>query len=133
MKGITLTHGQMVDVLAALDDARSMVADQACRYVQYGAELAGTTIDLGERLDRAMSLLIEANSYHDAGAYARCSKCGRYTTSVFANSDRYEHPCDCGETDYWTGSFERPGPDAQWHKQSVGWRRRGQRREEVSP
>jgi hypothetical protein len=81
-----------------------------------------------------MSLLIPANPYHDAGAYARCSKCRRYTTSVFAISELFEHPCDCGETNYWTGSFERPGPDAQWHKQSVGWRcRKGTQCREVLP
>lgn len=130
MSGVTLTMRDRDLVLSALDDARSVVARKAQRYADDGVPVPGITIELGERLDRAISVLLPASIYHDAGAWARCSKCGRYTTSVFAIGDRCVHPCDCGETDYWTGSFERPGPDAKWHTQVQPWSRRGR---EVSP
>lgn len=72
-----------------------------------------------ERLARVIGMLLPATSLHDAGAYARCSYCGRYSASAFALradevSDHFA-PCDCGNGSRgWCGSFVPPGPDAQW-------------------
>lgn len=64
-------------------------------------------------LDRAIGALLPASSTHDAGAWARCSWCGRYSASPRALGSR-RWACDCGRDDGWSGSFRSPGPDAQW-------------------
>jgi hypothetical protein len=50
---------------------------------------------------------------HDAGAYARCSYCRRYSLDPRTLSDR-QPVCECGERHGWSGSFKPPGPDARW-------------------
>lgn len=57
---------------------------------------------------------IKANWFHDEGAIAQCGRCQRYTLDRAALSDR-QPTCTCGEKHYWSGSFLKPGPDAQWH------------------
>ncbi len=57
---------------------------------------------------------IKANWFHDEGAIAQCGRCRRYTLDHSALSDR-QLTCTCGEKHYWSGSFKKPGPDAQWH------------------
>jgi hypothetical protein len=69
---------------------------------------------------------IPATWQHDAGAYAQCSFCLRYTRNPKALS----HACllcDCGSAEGWSGSFKKPGPDARWLtadgvQASAGWR-----------
>lgn len=58
---------------------------------------------------------IAATHRHDAGAYARCSYCGRYSLSPSALAeDRYQPMCDCGKQHGWCGSFKRPDANAKW-------------------
>jgi hypothetical protein len=56
---------------------------------------------------------IRATLTHDEGAIARCSYCGRYSLDPKTLSDR-QPKCDCGEKHGWSGSFKKPGPDAEW-------------------
>ena len=50
---------------------------------------------------------------HDAGAYARCSWCGRYSDRLEALTfERW--PCDCGKLHGWSGSFVRPDENSKW-------------------
>jgi hypothetical protein len=56
---------------------------------------------------------IPATWQHDAGAYARCSFCLRYTRNPKALSHS-SFLCDCGSAEGWSGSFKPPGPDARW-------------------
>lgn len=57
---------------------------------------------------------IPRTGHHDEGAIARCSYCLRYTLDLDALSDR-QPVCECGKKYGWSGSFQKPGPDAQWH------------------
>ena len=57
---------------------------------------------------------IRATMFHDEGAVAHCGNCGRYTLDLKALSDR-QPVCTCGKQHYWSGSFVKPGSDAQWH------------------
>lgn len=50
---------------------------------------------------------------HDAGAYARCSCCLRYSNDPATLGDR-PPTCECGDKHGWSGSFVSPGPDAKW-------------------
>jgi hypothetical protein len=65
----------------------------------------------------ALGLMMPATMHHDAGAAAFCSRCKRYTTDLRAlrSADDPTCPvCDCGEKNYWTGSFVRPTKESQW-------------------
>jgi hypothetical protein len=65
------------------------------------------------KIERAIASGTERTLYHDSGATARCSRCGRYSNDFRALRDT-GLPCDCGETHYWTGSFVQPGDDSEW-------------------
>lgn len=56
---------------------------------------------------------IKATWTHDAGAYARCSWCGRYSDNP-KSLLRDEFPCDCGKLHGWSGSFKKPTATAVW-------------------
>ncbi|WP_208455489.1 hypothetical protein [Burkholderia gladioli] len=56
---------------------------------------------------------IAATMFHGEGAIARCSYCGRYSLDPKTLGDR-QPKCECGEKDGWSGSFEKPRPDANW-------------------
>lgn len=56
---------------------------------------------------------IKANWFHDAGAYARCSYCKRYSDDPATLSD-WQPTCDCGEKHGWSGSFVPPTAESQW-------------------
>ncbi|WP_244118873.1 hypothetical protein [Burkholderia gladioli] len=56
---------------------------------------------------------ISATMFHGEGAIARCSYCGRYSIDPKTLGDR-QPKCECGEKHGWSGSFEKPGPDAKW-------------------
>lgn len=56
---------------------------------------------------------IQASRQHDAGAYAQCHQCGRYSDnhqSLVSNN----WPCDCGVVGHWSGSFRRPNAESRW-------------------
>lgn len=56
---------------------------------------------------------IDATLAHDAGAYAQCSYCRRYSdNSKSLTKDGF--PCDCGKLYGWSGSFRRPDENAIW-------------------
>ncbi|WP_180541403.1 hypothetical protein, partial [Nevskia soli] len=56
---------------------------------------------------------IPATYEHDEGAMARCSYCDRYSLDPKTLRDD-ELKCDCGRKHGWSGSFKKPGPDAEW-------------------
>jgi len=57
---------------------------------------------------------IPATFMHDAGAYARCSYCGRYTDNPKVLSSN-GWPCECGTWYGWSGSFAAPTADSTWN------------------
>lgn len=57
---------------------------------------------------------IKATRTHDAGAYARCSYCGRYSDDYRALT-KDEWPCDCGNLHGWSGSFVKPTAASKWN------------------
>ena len=62
---------------------------------------------------QARGAWIKATLHHDAGAYAQCGDCGRYSDDPKTLSNR-PPACDCGETHSWSGSFKTPDQDAKW-------------------
>jgi hypothetical protein len=56
---------------------------------------------------------IKATMHHDAGAYAQCSHCGRYSDNYKALA-KDDWPCDCGRLHGWSGSFRTPTAEAKW-------------------
>lgn len=59
---------------------------------------------------------IKATLQHDAGAYARCSYCGRYSDDPRSLGDR-RFQCACGEFYGWSGSFVTPTAESAWSDQ----------------
>lgn len=59
----------------------------------------------GENIKRTLA--------HDAGAYARCSYCGRYSDNRDSIATAI-YPCDCGERHGWSGSFLPPDENSKW-------------------
>ena len=56
---------------------------------------------------------IKKSARHDAGAYAQCFYCERYTEdhrSLLIKT----FMCDCGKSDGWCGSFKPPTEDSKW-------------------
>lgn len=100
----------------ALLHARALLFDIARLKGRAGIEVLREDF---ERIDSAIGGTLSATSIHDAGAYARCSYCGRYSASpVATRGDKVAEafaPCDCGKgASGWSGSFKPPGPDAKW-------------------
>ena len=58
---------------------------------------------------------VKATPFHDAGAYGRCSYCGRYSNDPNTLS-KDGFPCDCGKTRGWCGSFKSPTSESKWSK-----------------
>lgn len=56
---------------------------------------------------------IAATWSHDAGAYARCSYCGRYSDNPHSLA-KDSFPCDCGKLHGWSGSFKKPTAESKW-------------------
>lgn len=56
---------------------------------------------------------IKATATHDAGAYARCSYCKRYSDHP-DSLNRHFYPCDCGKISGWSGSFLPPDSTSTW-------------------
>lgn len=56
---------------------------------------------------------IKRTDFHGAGAYARCSYCGRYSDNPNSlNKDNLR--CDCGKLRGWSGSFKPPTAESVW-------------------
>ena len=54
---------------------------------------------------------------HDAGAFARCSYCARYSDDPRTLVQGRECPvCECGSNTGWSGSFPKPLANAAWSK-----------------
>lgn len=94
-------------IRAALAGAYACIASMHTTYPDAGAA------EVLLQIVAALSPMIPATHQHDAGAYARCSYCGRYTVNPMALGN-YGLRCDCGRTEGWSGSFERPGDGATW-------------------
>ena len=62
---------------------------------------------------------IKRSHMHDAGAYGRCSYCGRYSDNP--NILSHKTPCDCGKIKGWCGSFKKPVKESKWSE----WQRKG--------
>lgn len=57
---------------------------------------------------------IKGNLDHDAGAYARCSYCGRYSDKPSTLRGYGYAKCDCGKEGGWCGSFKKPDEKSEW-------------------
>jgi len=55
---------------------------------------------------------IKNSHWHDAGAYGRCSYCGRYSDNIKCLDDAFE--CDCGKRNGYSGSFKAPTKESIW-------------------
>jgi len=55
---------------------------------------------------------IPASHRHDAGAYGRCSFCGRYSDNPQCLS--LDFRCDCGKKNHFSGSFVSPDKNSLW-------------------
>ena len=56
---------------------------------------------------------IHSTDFHDGGAIACCSFCGRYSDdSRSLSADTF--PCDCGRSGGWCGSFKTPTEESKW-------------------
>jgi len=57
---------------------------------------------------------IKATATHDSGAYAQCGNCGRYSDSQ-DSLKRNDLSCNCGQINWWCGSFISPTEDSLWN------------------
>lgn len=63
---------------------------------------------------------IPRTGHHDAGAFARCSYCGRYSDDPRSLEYNSRDPkesdlrCYCGKQRGWCGSFKSPTADSVW-------------------
>ena len=60
---------------------------------------------------------IKATLKHDAGAYAQCGNCGRYSDNP-DSLKRNDLSCDCGKVNWWSGSFVQPKENSLWNQSS---------------
>jgi len=100
-------------VSLTLDDARVV-----CEALDVAAGmLNGAGDGLRSLNELARGMMMPATLHHDAGAAAFCGRCKRYTTDLRAlrSADDPTCPmCNCGEKNYWTGSFVRPTKESKW-------------------
>jgi hypothetical protein len=83
--------------------------DMARVYVRDEAEFSENF----ERVETVRGSHIKRTMRHDAGAFARCHYCGRYSDKIEAlNKD--EWPCECGKRHGWSGSFVAPTVESKW-------------------
>jgi hypothetical protein len=104
----------LTDVRDALQSARGFIGGYIKSRMGAGLPVRGDQLHILGKLDRAIGSLTPAELGHDAGACARCSFCQRYTADIRALTSRPGLLCDCGQAHGWSGSFERPSPDAEW-------------------
>ena len=55
---------------------------------------------------------IKKSHWHDAGAYGRCSYCGRYSDNI--NCLNSDFLCDCLKKNGFSGSFKKPYSKSIW-------------------
>lgn len=68
---------------------------------------------------------INGNMFHDAGAYAQCGHCGRYSDDPRSlKLDIFL--CDCGMSHGWSGSFKRPTKESKWSDAAIDAARGGE-------
>lgn len=72
----------------------------------------------GEAAIRVRGASIKESYQHGAGAFARCSYCGRYSDNPKSLS-RESFPCDCGKLYGWSGSFVKPTVESLWSEAIV--------------
>ena len=58
---------------------------------------------------------IPATMKHDAGAYGRCSYCGRYSDDPAILTYKHHEKCECGKAHGYSGSFKPPTDDSIWN------------------
>lgn len=113
-----ISSGGEMNCRSATDLSRLPLPEQTARYLLAAYDLEqvprhATDEELTD-LQRTRGANIAATARHDAGAYARCSYCGRYTANPCALSGSPRVACDCGKPGGWCGSFKPPGPCATW-------------------
>lgn len=74
---------------------------------------AAAVLDAFDKLEPMRGSHIKRNWFHDAGAYARCSYCGRYSDKP-ESLNKDEWPCECGRLHGWSGSFVAPTAESKW-------------------
>lgn len=62
---------------------------------------------------------IKASPAHDAGAFGRCSHCGRYSDNPEVMLGRVI--CECGKKSGWSGSFKPPTRESEWSDDVCTW------------
>jgi hypothetical protein len=65
-----------------------------------------------ETVELVRGASIKNTHWHDAGAYGRCSHCGRYSDDAYCLDDRVM--CDCGRKGGFSGSFKKPTKESNW-------------------
>lgn len=112
-----MTREDLEVVRGALIGAKGLIKSLLAGRGRLG-DMPQVVLDGFTDIERALGLCSPATMWHDGGAIARCSWCGRYTANAMVLS---EHPeiarraaCDCGRPDGWCCSFVPPGPDAKW-------------------
>ena len=96
---------------SVLVQARGLILPMA---TQVPREHTGYIREVLTGIDRAIGSSLTASMLHDAGAYARCSYCQRYSANPGSISKHYTLSCDCGKDDGWCGSFQPPTPESSW-------------------
>jgi hypothetical protein len=101
-------HGGLRAEGSGLHDRQSAENNPATHDAENTAVITANSAENSQRGSQ-----ITATWSHDAGAYARCSYCGRYSDNPHSLT-KDSFPCDCGKLHGWSGSFKKPGPDAKW-------------------
>jgi hypothetical protein len=57
---------------------------------------------------------IKKSHWHDAGAYGRCSYCGRYSDNMHCLDSTFV--CSCGSRCGYSGSFRKPDKNSIWNE-----------------
>lgn len=119
---LTIEHPGYQETRANIDPETGTDISRALMEMSFALAIravipAGSTFDLVEKPPQR-GAHIKATMFHDAGAYAECGACGRYSDDPKTLSDP-QPVCDCGKQHYWSGSFKAPGPDVKWSNHQV--------------
>ena len=112
-------HGVFVGTrLVKLEESAQLAGEWAQREIVRGSPLTYHIRSLytAPPVQQAEPLAlngIKATMFHDEGAIAQCGYCRRYSLDPKTLGDR-QPACECGEKHGWSGSFKKPGADAQW-------------------
>ena len=114
-----VAHGVFVGTrLVKLEESAQLAGEWAQREIVRGSPLTYHIRSLytAPPVQQAEPLAlngIKATMFHDEGAIAQCGYCRRYSLDPKTLGDR-QPACECGEKHGWSGSFKKPGADAQW-------------------